>query len=678
MNRQIKEKVVALFFLALSSICFCQTGFEFIQQDITELVYAVSLASDTPIICDDTVSGRASFRFAGSNFDIAFESFLQTNRLYVNKSDSVWTVSRIKIEQTSENNLFNVDAYDVIPARLFEKLSEATGITIIHETLPNVTMSIHIKNVTTQQAVSLIMKSWSEYEIVESNTFIQVKRTQKTQNQNLLNAINTGRCDVSYTRASDKSSLYSINLEKCTFGEVLENLFTIENKDYSNIASSQAVIERLISSNKSFEETLDLICAQCNTAFTKMNDVYIFHSSQNSAEKLMQEESSWNSYTLKYIKSDEIISLIQKRFQKINVLKLSDFSIIYEAPNSQLESIKEFLTLCDVQKSSHVVNLQYIKPSYFLEHLPPSVSASQFLDTGSGNTLFFLGSEEAYNLLLNEIKEVDKPVTRIKYDLLILQVQETYSNKWNISNGVQTTNSDPSLDLQGILGSVLSLNFDIIGTFGYSFASQLQTGVSENQVQVYADTTLQGVSGTNIQFQNTNTYRYREPYVDSTTGETKNTGVTREIVSGLILDIEGWVSGDGMVTTTVKATVSRQGADVSSSTGNPPPTYEKQITTQVRGMAGEPVILTGLKQNDISESEQRTPWISKIPIIGWLFKSEDKTEEKTEMIIYLVPHIDNEEIVDSKKESIVDVVSNPIKIATDFTLNRLENIEVEQ
>lgn len=662
MKQIVKEKVLAFVFLILSSFCFSQTGFEFIQQEITEIIYAVSLTSKTPIICDDTVTGRASFRFAGTDFETAFESFLLTNRLYVNKSDTVWTVSRIKIEKsdkTEETELYNIDAYDVIPARLFEKLSEKTGKTIIHEVLPNVTMSIHIKDVTVKEAVSLIMKSWSDYEINDSGSFIQIKRTQNTQNQNLLNAINTGKCDVSYKRSNDDTYLYSINLEKCSLGEVLENLFTIENKDFSNLVSSQTIIERLIATDKTFEETLKLVCGQCNTSFTKSNDVYIIHNFENSTEKIIEEGKTWDSYSLKYIKAEEIISLLQKRFSKINILKLSDVSITYEAPTSQISSIKEFIALCDVAKTTHVVNLQYIKPSYFLEHLPPSVSANQFLDTGSGNTLFFLGSEESYNLLVKELKEIDKPITRIKYDLLILQVQETYSNKWNISNGVQTTNSDSDFDLKGVLGSVLSLNFDVIGTFGYSFASQLQTGISENKVQVYADTTLHGVSGTNIQFQNTNTYRYREPYVDSTTGETKNTGVTREIVSGLILDIEGWVSGDGMVTTTVKATVSRQGADVSSSTGNPPPTYEKQITTQVRGMAGEPVILTGLKQNDITESEQGTPWISKVPIIGWLFKGKDKTEENTEMIIYLVPHIDNEITESLEKFSIIGSTMSP-------------------
>ena len=136
MKRIVKEKVLAFVFLILSSFCFSQTGFEFIQQEITEIIYAVSLTSKTPIICDDTVTGRASFRFAGTDFDTAFESFLLTNRLYVNKSDTVWTVSRIKIEKsdkTEETELYNIDAYDVIPARLFEKLSEKTGKTICNK-----------------------------------------------------------------------------------------------------------------------------------------------------------------------------------------------------------------------------------------------------------------------------------------------------------------------------------------------------------------------------------------------------------------------------------------------------------------------------------------------------------------------------------------------------------------
>ena len=41
--------------------------------------------------------------------------------------------------------------------------------------------------------------------------------------------------------------------------------------------------------------------------------------------------------------------------------------------------------------------------------------------------------------------------------------------------------------------------------------------------------------------------------------------------------------------------------------------------------------------------EERTPLLSKIPLIGWLFKSHKRTKENTELVIYLVPHWEKNE-----------------------------------
>jgi type II secretory pathway component GspD/PulD (secretin) len=194
--------------------------------------------------------------------------------------------------------------------------------------------------------------------------------------------------------------------------------------------------------------------------------------------------------------------------------------------------------------------------------------------------------------------------------------------------------------ITGQLGNLLNLNFDVITVFGYQFAARLNAAISDNLVSVFADTTLYGLSGQDIKFQNTSTYRYRDSNIDPETGRPIYSGVTREIVSGLLLEINGWVSGDGMITTSVTASVSKRGADSSGSAGNPPPTSEKVLTTQVRARSGETVILSGLRQNDSTIIEQRVPLISKIPILGWLFKSKNNTSENTQMIIYLVPHLD--------------------------------------
>ena len=79
--------------------------------------------------------------------------------------------------------------------------------------------------------------------------------------------------------------------------------------------------------------------------------------------------------------------------------------------------------------------------------------------------------------------------------------------------------------------------------------------------------------------------------------------------------------------------------------------------------SGEPIVLSGLIQNEETWSEKRTPWISKIPLLGWLFKSNNRTTEKTEMVIYLVPHWENDEEMDSEKNSVMDFKTRMLKAA---------------
>ena len=54
------------------------------------------------------------------------------------------------------------------------------------------------------------------------------------------------------------------------------------------------------------------------------------------------------------------------------------------------------------------------------------------------------------------------------------------------------------------------------------------------------------------------------------------------------------------------------------------------------------MVLSGLIQTAESGQEKRSPWISKIPLLGNLFKNKNTTQENMQMVIYLVPHITGE------------------------------------
>jgi general secretion pathway protein D len=149
---------------------------------------------------------------------------------------------------------------------------------------------------------------------------------------------------------------------------------------------------------------------------------------------------------------------------------------------------------------------------------------------------------------------------------------------------------------------------------------------------VMADTALTGISGQEVKFQNTNTYRYREPEVDED-GDITYTGVSREITAGLIFSVQGWVSGEGMITMDVGATISKRGTDTTGTAGILPPTSENVVTTRVRTHSGEPVVIGGLIRQETTKTTSKVPVLGDIPLLGFLFRSMKDSVENTELVI---------------------------------------------
>ena len=119
-------------------------SWDFSDCSIQDILYVVSLDTGISIVSDDTVSGKADFRFTGSDFEIAFDSFLKAARLYVNKENDVWTVSRFRIVEN--NGLYCLDACDLSAEQIVEKLSLFLETALTYEVLPAGTMSMHFKD----------------------------------------------------------------------------------------------------------------------------------------------------------------------------------------------------------------------------------------------------------------------------------------------------------------------------------------------------------------------------------------------------------------------------------------------------------------------------------------------------------------------------------------------------
>jgi type II secretory pathway component GspD/PulD (secretin) len=350
-------------------------------------------------------------------------------------------------------------------------------------------------------------------------------------------------------------------------------------------------------------------------------------------------DRSYRLFRLDYLSAAKIAALLPPEFRSLEPIIIPESnSFVVLLPEENRQSFADYLALVDRPAGSVSVKLKYLKAEDLLKKLPPSIAKEEILETGDPSVVFVRASADKLADFYRELKVLDKPVPQIRYQFLVVQYNQGESLDWGSSTGAGPT-SERASSFLGTLGNLLNLNFDIVSTFGLQFAVKLNAQLSTNDAQIRADTALVGLSGQDLEFRNTETFRYQEVEVDEE-GNQHFTGVTREITSGLIFKIQGWVSGDQMITMNVKATVSKRGAATSDTVGALPTTSENIVNTLARSSSGQPVVIGGLMRQETNIQVSKVPVLGSIPLLGYLFQSRKEVLDNSEIVIYIVPRVE--------------------------------------
>jgi type IV pilus assembly protein PilQ len=70
-----------------------------------------------------------------------------------------------------------------------------------------------------------------------------------------------------------------------------------------------------------------------------------------------------------------------------------------------------------------------------------------------------------------------------------------------------------------------------------------------------------------------------------------------------------------------------------------PGTDKKEANTNVIIKDGETVVIGGMYKIITNDSTSGVPGLMKIPLLGWLFKSDATTSSTTELLIFITPRI---------------------------------------
>ena len=134
------------------------------------------------------------------------------------------------------------------------------------------------------------------------------------------------------------------------------------------------------------------------------------------------------------------------------------------------------------------------------------------------------------------------------------------------------------------------------------------------------------------------------PYI--TRDETANTWIATNITGysnyeykdvGITLKVNPHINEDNFIRLKIDQQITR--IDTATSVAFRPTTYKRAAKTSVIVKDKETVVIGGLIQDDTEVSVAKIPILGDIPLIGWLFKYQYKKRYKSNLFIFITPHI---------------------------------------
>jgi len=253
------------------------------------------------------------------------------------------------------------------------------------------------------------------------------------------------------------------------------------------------------------------------------------------------------------------------------------------------------------------------------------------------NSLIVLTAPKNFERVKSIIMELDKPVPQVLIKVLIAEVTHDKNNDIGV---------DVSILTQGTVKSAVT-------DFGTAAATGgLITKLVDKDIAVTLRA-IEGVSKLDILSRpyilasdnqlSTITVGQEVPFIISSrttdTGQTINTIQYQDI--GIILNVTPHINEDGLVIMDVAPEVSSlTGTTVPISENASAPVFAKRSAQSRVGIQdGQTIVIGGLMEDKKTENIQGVPVLGRLPGIGTLFRRRITDKSKTELLIFLTPHV---------------------------------------
>ena len=394
------------------------------------------------------------------------------------------------------------------------------------------------------------------------------------------------------------------------------------------------------------------------------------------------DKTTLETLSLKYVKASaaaKYLESIKSHIGKILVYDLSNALILSDTPET-LARMKQVVQSLDQPLVTTIFEVNYAKMEDLVTKLTPMVTKDigDIQTDKRTNQIVITDYADRLRPMAQLIRVFDEPERAVLIDSKIVDVTISNENQMGVNWGYifsqlgryaipggitgnftllpvtapGTPTNGPGTAGPGAAGPIgVTASLGTLSTNNYTALIQaLQTFgktdlIASPRISVINNETANILVGT------------KEAYV-TTTVTTPGVGpeTTAEQVNfvdvGVKLHVTPIIGADGYINLKIKPEVSDVDHTLTTAEGNTIPivrTSEAETTVLVKD--GETMLLAGLIQNQVTKTDIGVPILSRIPLFGLLFRSSDHTVAKTELAVFLTPHI---QAASSEKQAALD------------------------
>jgi general secretion pathway protein D len=343
--------------------------------------------------------------------------------------------------------------------------------------------------------------------------------------------------------------------------------------------------------------------------------------------------------------------------------------------------------------------------------LAPVVSKNvQVVPDKATNTLVIMAEREDFKIIENIIKQLDVPRPMVYIEALIMEVNAnkafnlgvewrgirdtgdvlgtgsttgafigsggagstTNPGGYNILDGLITATTAGAIGAfpggfsMGLIGAGIKIGdvlFPTIGAVVQAYKTDSEVSILSNpQIMTLDNEEAEINVGSNVPYITQQQQSTTSPLVGLNTAVGYNTYEYRDV--GVILNITPHINQGNFI----RLKISQQVTKVTTASNiTTPITLKRTAKTTVVVKDNETIVIGGLVGDSTQDNTYKVPLLGDIPILGWLFKTHSTSREKTNLYVFLTPHIvrtqqDAASLYQEKRETMGEVVEGIIKL----------------